>query len=64
MEGLDTTRGCNSLTKAKMDRRNSAKEKYLNDAFNESEYIEAITLTISSGDLLETGSMSLKHLTL
>ena len=34
-----------------MDRRNSAKEKYLNGIFNELEYIEAITFTIGCGDL-------------
>ena len=59
MEGLDTTRGCNSFTKAKMDRRNSAKEKYLNGTFPELEYIEAITFTIGRGDL-ETGSKPLQ----
>ena len=59
MEGLDITRGCNSFMKAKIDRRNIAKEKYLNGTFNELEYIEAITLTIGRGDI-ETGSMSLQ----
>ena len=46
MGGLDTTTGCNSFTKAKIDRRNIAKEKYLNGTFNELEYIDAITFTI------------------
>ena len=59
MEGLDTTRGCNSFTKAKMDFRNSAKEKYLNGTFNELEYIEAITFIIGRG-YLETGSKFLQ----
>ena len=57
MEGLDTTRGCNPFTKEKIDRRNIAKEKYLNGTFNELEYIDAIRFTIGRGDL-ETGSMS------
>ena len=35
MEGLDPTSECNSFTKAKIDRRNIAKEKYLNGTFNE-----------------------------
>ena len=59
MEGLYTTRGSNSLTKAKMDWRNCVKEKYLNGTPIKLEYIEAITITIGRGDL-ETGSKSLQ----
>ena len=59
MEGLDTTRGPNSYTKTKTDRRNFAKEKYLNGSFSELEYLDAITLTIGRGDL-GSGHMSSK----
>ena len=59
MEGLDTTRGPNSYTKTKTDRRNFAKENYLDGSFSELEYLDAITLTIGHGDL-GSGHMSSK----
>ena len=50
MASLNDTRGPNSYTKTKTDRRNFAKEKYLNGSFSELEYLDAITLTIGRGD--------------
>ena len=46
LQGLETTRRSNSVTKAKTDHRNECKNKYLNGFLSAVEYLNAIYLTI------------------
>ena len=46
LQGLETTRRSNSVTKAKTNHRNEYKNKYLNGFLSAGEYLNAISLTI------------------
>ena len=45
-QGFETTRGPNSIDKAKPTKRNSCKEKFLNGSLNRTKCINCIALTI------------------
>ena len=46
LQNKETTRGANSCTKAKIEKRNECKEKYLNGCYSAIEYLNEISLTI------------------
>ena len=48
--GYDTTRASNSVTKAKTERRNECKDRFLNGFLSANEYLIAISLTIGRED--------------
>ena len=49
-EGRPSTRASNSVTKAKTERRNECRDRFLNGFLSENEYLIAISLTIGRED--------------
>ena len=52
LQGLETTRRSNSVTKAKIDHRNECKNNYLNGFLSAGEYLTAISITIGRDDYI------------